>query len=66
MRMITPNALDPARRSNEATAFEQVLGRNPIWNCEHATDDGVGHRMDGNSLACDLHRSLLQSEREAK
>jgi ATP-dependent Clp protease ATP-binding subunit ClpB len=30
MRMIVPTALDPTRRSNEATAFEQVLHRNVV------------------------------------
>ena len=30
MRMITPNALDPTRRSNEATAFDQVLRHNVV------------------------------------
>ena len=30
MRVITPTALDPTRRSKEATAFEQVLRRNVV------------------------------------
>ena len=95
MRMIVPTALDPTRRSKEATAFEQVLRRNVvgqdqaisavleiyqmclgrpertgtsgtlIWNCEHA-NGGLECGMDGNTLACDLHRSLFQSEAGSK
>src|SRR5262249_56998790 len=30
MRMITPTALDPSRRSNDATTFEQMLRRNVV------------------------------------
>lgn len=34
MRVITPTALDPTRRSEEATAFEQVLRRNVVGQDE--------------------------------
>jgi hypothetical protein len=30
MKLIMPTALDPTRRSKEATAFEQVLRRNVV------------------------------------
>src|SRR5262249_18662569 len=30
MRLITPTALDPSRRSNDATAFEHILRRNVV------------------------------------